>query len=182
MLFYLAADCSFISLSIIPCVDITVCGFIHLMDPWAASSFTCYESCCYKHSWTRISVDTHLHFPRENTYGCKVSAFFSSTALSSFRILFHLFHLVYYLSLGLPWWLRWGRLCLQCGRPRFNSWVRKIPWRREWLPTPVFLPGELHGQRRLAGYTPWEHKESDTTESHTHTHTHTQSLPLPTRM
>jgi len=37
--------------------------------------------------------------------------------------------------------------------PGFNLWVGKIPWRREWLPTPVFLPGELHGHRSLAGYS-----------------------------
>ena len=41
-----------------------------------------------------------------------------------------------------------------CRRPQFNPWVRKIPWRREWLPTPVFLPGESHEQRSLAGYSP----------------------------
>ena len=41
--------------------------------------------------------------------------------------------------------------CLQCGRPRFNPWLGKIPWRRKWLPTPVFLPGKFHGQRTLAG-------------------------------
>ena len=46
----------------------------------------------------------------------------------------------------------------------FDSWIGKIPWRREWLPTPVFLPGELHGQRSLAGYSPWGQKELDTTE------------------
>ena len=41
----------------------------------------------------------------------------------------------------------------------------KIPWRREWLPTPVSVPGESHGQRRLAGYSSsWGHKESDVTE------------------
>ena len=40
----------------------------------------------------------------------------------------------------------------------------KIPWRREWLPTPVFLPGEFHGQRSLVGYSPWDRKESDMTE------------------
>ena len=39
--------------------------------------------------------------------------------------------------------------------------VRKIPWRREWQPTPVFLPGEFHGQRSLAGYSLWGPKESD---------------------
>ena len=38
------------------------------------------------------------------------------------------------------------------------------PWRREWQPTLVFLPGELHGQRSLVGYSPWGHKESDMTE------------------
>ena len=40
------------------------------------------------------------------------------------------------------------------GRPRFNPWVWKIPWRWEWLPTPVFLGGESHGQRSLVGYSP----------------------------
>ena len=51
--------------------------------------------------------------------------------------------------------------------PGINSWVGKIPWRREWLPAPGFLPGESHGQRRLAGYSPWGGKESDTTEQST---------------
>ena len=44
--------------------------------------------------------------------------------------------------LGLPWWLRKQRIHLQCGRPRFNPLVGKIPWRRAWQPIPVFLPGE----------------------------------------
>ena len=54
--------------------------------------------------------------------------------------------------------------CLQFRRPEFDPWVRKIPWRREWLPTPVFLPREYHGQRSLAGYSAWGRKESETTE------------------
>ena len=45
----------------------------------------------------------------------------------------------------------------------FDPWVRKIPWRRKWQPTPVFLPGESYGQS-LAGCSPWGHKESDTTD------------------
>ena len=53
---------------------------------------------------------------------------------------------------------------LQYGRTRFNPWVGKIPWRRAWQPTPVFLPGESHGQRSLAGYSPRGCKESDMTE------------------
>ena len=51
-----------------------------------------------------------------------------------------------------------------CRRHGFNPWVRKIPWRREWRPTPVFLLGESHGQRTLAGYGPQGHNELDTTE------------------
>ena len=47
------------------------------------------------------------------------------------------------------------RICLQCRRPGFDPRVRKIPWRRKWQPTPVFLPGESHGQRSLAGSSPW---------------------------
>ena len=43
-------------------------------------------------------------------------------------------------------------------RPGFVSWIGKIPWRRKWQPTPVFLPEESHGQRSLAGYSPWGHK------------------------
>ena len=41
-----------------------------------------------------------------------------------------------------------------CRRPGFDPWVRKIPWRRERLPIPVFLPGEFHGQRGLVNYSP----------------------------
>ena len=49
-------------------------------------------------------------------------------------------------------------------RPEFKPWVGKIPWRREWQSTPVFLPREFHGQRSLVSYSPLGHKESDTTE------------------
>ena len=45
----------------------------------------------------------------------------------------------------------------------FNPWVGKVLWRRKWQPTPVFLPEKFHGQRNLVGYSPWGHKESDTT-------------------
>ena len=45
-----------------------------------------------------------------------------------------------------------------------DSWVGKIPWRRAWQPTPVFLPGASHGQRNLVSCSQWGRKESDTTE------------------
>ena len=53
-----------------------------------------------------------------------------------------------------------------------DSWVRKIPWSMKWQPTPVFLPEKFHGQRSLVGYSPWGHRELDTTELvSTYTHT-----------
>ena len=58
--------------------------------------------------------------------------------------------------------------CRRCG---LHLWAGKIPWGRRWWPTPVFLLGEFHGQRRLVDYSPWGHTESDTTEQLTHTHT-----------
>ena len=69
-----------------------------------------------------------------------------------------------------------GKVCLQCGRTVFDLWFGKIPWRRKWQPTPVFLPGEFHGQRGLVGYSPWGHKESDMTEWLTLTLMETQTL------
>ena len=58
--------------------------------------------------------------------------------------------------------------CLQWGRPGFDPWVRKILWRRKWQPTPILLPGKYQGRRSLVGYSPWDHKESDTTERFYH--------------
>ena len=55
-------------------------------------------------------------------------------------------------------------ICLQCGTPGFDPWLGKIPWRRKWQPTPIFLPGESGGRRSLVGYSPRGCKESDTTE------------------
>ena len=57
---------------------------------------------------------------------------------------------------------------LPCRRHVFSPCVRKIPWRREWLPTPVCLPGKFHGQRSLAGYSSWSCKKLDSTERPTH--------------
>ena len=65
---------------------------------------------------------------------------------------------------GLSWWLRQQRIHLQCGRPGFDPWIEKIPWRRAWQPTPVFLPENPSGQRSLAGCSSWGRKELHTTE------------------
>ena len=66
------------------------------------------------------------------------------------------------------WQMGWSnilkreRIRLQCRRQGFNPWFGKIPWRRKWQPTPIFLPEKSHWQRSLAGYSPWGCKESDT--------------------
>ena len=83
-------------------------------------------------------------------------------------------YLFLWLFIGQPRWLSGLRIYLQCRSFRskgFDPWVRKIPWRRTWQPTPVSLPGESHEQRNMAGYSPWDCKESDTTEVTEHAHT-----------
>ena len=70
----------------------------------------------------------------------------------------------------LPWGLKWWRVCLQCGRPRSNRWVRKVPWRRAWSPTPGFVPGKCRGQSSLAGYSPWGRGVGHDWATHSHVH------------
>ena len=60
-----------------------------------------------------------------------------------------------YVPSGAPKWLSSKEHACQCRRRGFSRWVRKIPWRRKWQPTPVFLPGKSRGQRSLEGYSPW---------------------------
>ena len=59
--------------------------------------------------------------------------------------------------------------CRSCRRRGFDPWVGKIPWRRAWQPTSVFLPGESQGQRRLVCYSPRDEKELDRTIATEHT-------------
>ena len=59
---------------------------------------------------------------------------------------------------GLPWLLSGKKSACQSRKCGLDPWVKKIPWRRKWQPTPVFLPEKSHGQRSLVGYNPWGHK------------------------
>ena len=70
--------------------------------------------------------------------------------------------LMYMLQLNIP--LQNFLILNSSTRPGFDLWIKKIPWIKEWQPTPVFLPEESHGQESLAGYSPWDRKESNTTE------------------
>ena len=60
--------------------------------------------------------------------------------------------------------------CRKYRRQAFDLWIGKIPWKKKWQPTPVSLPGESHGQRNLAGYSPWGRRELDNTEAPEHHH------------
>ena len=64
----------------------------------------------------------------------------------------------------LPRWLSGKEFTCQCRRCGFDPWVRKTSWRGKCQPTPVFLPGESHHLRKLAGYSPWGRNELDITE------------------
>ena len=66
------------------------------------------------------------------------------------------------LDLFLPWWLSHYRICLQFRRPRFDPWVGKIPWRREWLSHTSILAWRIPWTEETWGYSPWHHTESDT--------------------
>ena len=63
------------------------------------------------------------------------------------------------LSMGVSRPEHWSGLCRRCKTCRFDPWVGKIPWRRAWLPPPVFLPGDSRGQRSLVGHSPCGQEE-----------------------
>ena len=64
----------------------------------------------------------------------------------------------------LPWGFKHQEICFQCKRSGLDPCIRKIPWRREWLPNLVLWPGEFHGQKSLAGNSQWGHKDLDMIE------------------
>ena len=84
-------------------------------------------------------------------------------------------HIMYFIFMslvayifGFPWWFSGKEFACQCRRWQFDPWVRKIPWRRKWQPTPVFLSGKSQGERSLVGYGPWGCKESEMTKQLIH--------------
>ena len=105
----------------------------------------------------------HCHGPSSITgQGTEILQTSSVTRISKF-----FFFKLLYISFGYPGGCNGKELtcqCKKCKRCKFDLWVMKIPWRRKWQPTPVFLPGESHGQRSLMGNSPWGCKELDTTE------------------
>ena len=93
-----------------------------------------------------------------NNPGYVTSECKSMCPLTYLILVFSLMHTFLLIFIGYPRWLSGKESTCQCGRWWFNPWLRKIPWRRKWQPPPIFLPGKSHGQRSLAGYSPWGHK------------------------
>ena len=128
-------------------------------------------------SYTR-PFDFFLMYWSTDDLQCCVNFCYKAKSLSYTHIYF--FHLLFYSGLsqdteysslfytsGFPGGASGKELACQCRRLKrywFDPWVRKIPWRRAWQPTPLFLRGESHGQRSLVGYSPWGHKVPNTTE------------------
>ena len=142
-----------------------------VLSPWLNK---CGPWQLWKSTWTRTSLAERRKWPfgflghqLNKSQLCLPGIIF----LVPFIILFFLsFTFYYYISLscrgggGFPGSSVGKKSACNAGKPWFNFWVKKLSSRRDRLPTPVFLPGESHGQRSLAGYSPWGCKELDTTE------------------
>ena len=115
------------------------------------------------HNWASFLLWLHLFFLSGVIYPLFSNSILGTHWAEEFIFQCHIF-LPFHTVHGLPWRLRRWSVCPQCGRPRFNPQVGKIPWRRKWQPTPVLLPRKLLEWRSLVGYSPWGCKESDTTE------------------
>ena len=93
-------------------------------------------------------IPSDLEYPEANLKSQAHLQMSWETVREAFAVSFHL---------GFPK-AQWVKNLPAMQGPRFNLWARKIPWRMKWQPTPVFLPGESHGQRSLVGYSPWGRK------------------------
>ena len=137
--------CSAVSMDYILLIHSSVSGH------WVPSALkplwlTLLWTLVYKHLLETL-LSIFLVIPKSGiieSYGKSILFYF----LKNFHIVFH----------GFPGSFSAKESTCQCRRHGFDPWVGKIPWRRTWPPTPVFLPGESHGQRSLAGYGPWGHR------------------------
>ena len=143
-------------------------------NPWAQGSFPVGNS-YVPPSWPGLEAglfNSHHHTWDSMRNAAEAKDWVISPRESTGDIIKPISKVVVFLLLGrrgggLPRWLS-GKdstcQCRRCQRCGFHPWVGKIPWKRKWPPTPVFLPGKSYGERSLEGYSPWGRKESDGTE------------------
>ena len=115
---------------------------------WSPGSHSCCRAPWGRWRWLGAEV---LPAPYTTFESLLPWCFIHDSALPVVLIL-HLCH--WPCIMGLPWWLSWQRIHMQCRRCWFDPWLGTIPWRRKWQCTPVFFPGKSHGQRSLEGYNP----------------------------
>ena len=127
--------------------------------------YHCRLACCF---WSRSQAlgvpEAHISVrsPSTATSSSERRALKTSPAETQTQLWSSGTNIVEWMISGLPWWLSGKESTCRWRRRGFDPWVRKIPWRKKWQPTPVFLPGKSHGQS-LVGYSPWGHKELDMT-------------------
>ena len=103
-------------------------------------------------TYAYMHVHTHTHTPSELPMGTNTTCHLLIFSMQMIMIAT--------ISGGFPDGSNGKESACKYRRPGCDPWVRKIPWRREWLPTPLILPGESHGQRSLVSYSPWGHKKT----------------------
>ena len=95
-------------------------------------------------------IPTGFYFsPRKELYS---TCYYAALLLKRYECVLLFLKLLHTSPQGFPGGTTGKESACQCRRHKFDSWVEKIPWRRAWQPTPLFLPGRSHGQRSLGGY------------------------------
>ena len=144
--------------------------------PWASFYSTDTWNLLYFRTWVFCSISLNSVPLSPHSLSPKPSLFLKCSSELDLCMTHHLNML--HMTNGLPRWSSGKETACQCKRLRrrgFSAQAGKILWNRKWQPTPVFLPGESHGQRSLLGYSPWGCKQLDMTKhTHSHTHTHTE--------
>ena len=132
--------------------------------PWFGT-FGGFFDFCFKHP-NDAAARSSIHTQRRISLHHLVSSDPKCLLFGS-PLWYHILAICPELPFELPRWLSGKESACQCSRRReckFDTWVGKIPWRRKWQFTPVFLPGEFHWQRSLMVYRPWNLKEADRSE------------------
>ena len=133
------------------CVCACVCKWLGADDNYIIGPVVCWTVLIGTHFFTHICISNLVSFSSHCAPSKRVIITFSSLVCSDFNFKLKSLDffepraeqcgLVWANESGLPWWLRWLRISLNCRRHEFDPWVGKIHWRGKWLPIPVLLPG-----------------------------------------
>ena len=142
---------------------------VELLDHLAVLFFSFFEESLYYfpqwlYQFTFSPTVQEGYFPSTSSPSLVICRHFDDSHYARCEVVSHCCFDSIYLITGLLRWHQCKESTCQCRRYKtcqFDPWVRKIPWRRKWQPTPVHLPQEFYGKRSLAGYSPWGHRVGD---------------------